>query len=268
MLGLIYGIVGFALHGRSSRCSALRKKFPIWRIGRAQTWMRGHLWLGALSLPLILLHAGFLFGHGLTLGPDVALRLRRTSAASFGAWLQHTMPRRLLREVPMETIYDQIDHVRAQLLDEADTVVADACGKLEVEIVGAGGRDLGRRATRWRRVMRAGSGGAGSTTRAAARVLHQGDAPVRRVRRRARIRWPTRSTAAAMFGKLRPLVQRALAAGDRRSREHLRRGAAAAAAGAACTACCTRWLIVHVPLSFALMVLAVVHIVMALQVLD
>ena len=33
----------------------------------------------------------------------------------------------------METIYEQIEHVRTQLLEEADTVVAEACGKLEFE---------------------------------------------------------------------------------------------------------------------------------------
>src|SRR5580704_12129494 len=43
-----------------------RKKVPIWRIGRGQTWMRGHLWFGLLSLPMILFHAGFHFGGPLT----------------------------------------------------------------------------------------------------------------------------------------------------------------------------------------------------------
>ena len=45
---------------------SLRKKFPIWRIGRAQTWMRGHLWLGLLSYPLILFHSAFSMGNGLS----------------------------------------------------------------------------------------------------------------------------------------------------------------------------------------------------------
>ena len=56
LLGLIYGTVGFGLMAFVTLL-ALRKKFPIWRIGRTKTWMRGHLWLGALSMPLILLHA-------------------------------------------------------------------------------------------------------------------------------------------------------------------------------------------------------------------
>src|SRR3954469_15903479 len=130
--GLAYGTAGFAFMTMVTLL-ALRKKFPIWRIGRTQTWMRAHLWLGALSLPLILLHAGLLFGHGLT---AMLMWLFAIVYASgfLGAWLQHTMPRRLLRAVPLETIYEQIGHVREQLLDEADTVVADACGKLEISI--------------------------------------------------------------------------------------------------------------------------------------
>src|SRR5713101_1701534 len=89
-LGLIYGIAGFGAMAVVTLL-ALRKKFPIWRIGRTQSWMRAHLWLGALSLPLILLHAGFLFGHGLT---SVLMGLFVIVYASgvFGAWLQHTMP--------------------------------------------------------------------------------------------------------------------------------------------------------------------------------
>ncbi|HWK12192.1 MAG TPA: hypothetical protein VNR64_19175, partial [Vicinamibacterales bacterium] len=135
--GLVYGTAAFACMSYATLL-ALRKKFPIWRIGRTQTWMRGHLWLGTLSLPLVLLHSGFLFGHGLT-SIMMWLFLFVWASGLFGAWLQHTMPRRLLREVPMETIYEQIGRVRSQLLAEADAVVADACGKLELEVVGGGG---------------------------------------------------------------------------------------------------------------------------------
>src|SRR5688500_10651961 len=135
-LGLTYGVAGFAAMAGVTLL-ALRKKFPIWRIGRAQTWMRAHLWLGALSLPLVLLHAGFFFGHGLT---SVLMWLFAFVYASgfIGAYLQHTMPRRIMREVPMETIYDQIGHVRDQLRDEGDTVVAEASGQLQVAVSVAG----------------------------------------------------------------------------------------------------------------------------------
>src|SRR5258707_15032566 len=62
-LGLAFGIVGFAFMLFAAALGA-RKRAPTWRIGRAQAWMRGHLWLGALALPLILFHGGFYFGWG------------------------------------------------------------------------------------------------------------------------------------------------------------------------------------------------------------
>src|SRR5258708_26907310 len=58
--GLTFGIIGYALMLYAGLLGA-RKKVPTMRIGRAQTWMRGHLWLGTLSLVLILFHGGRYF---------------------------------------------------------------------------------------------------------------------------------------------------------------------------------------------------------------
>lgn len=257
--GLIYGTIGFGFMAFVTLLS-LRKKFPIWRIGRTKTWMRGHLWLGTLSLPLILLHAGFLFGYGLT-SVLMWLFVIVWISGLFGAWLQHTMPKRMLRDVPMETIYDQIGHVRRQLLDEADNVVADACGRLEVATsvpVAATSSGANALAT----VMRAGSGGSDDT------------APLRDFymkEMRPFVENPARShplanpmSAAGFFGKLRPLVPPSLAGaiGDlenicEEERQLLRQERMHGVLHG--------WLIVHVPLSFALMALAVVHIFMALR---
>src|SRR5271154_3236149 len=57
-LGLAFGSIGLAFMIFAALLGA-RKKVPVWRVGRAQTWMRGHLWLGLLSLPLALFHSGF-----------------------------------------------------------------------------------------------------------------------------------------------------------------------------------------------------------------
>jgi hypothetical protein len=123
-LGLAFGTAGFAFMIFAALLGA-RKKVPVWRLGRAQTWMRGHLWLGLLSLPLILFHAGFRSGGPLT---TVLLWLLVIVVASgiFGAALQHFMPATMTREVPLETIYEEIDHVRAQLRAEAAEQIARA----------------------------------------------------------------------------------------------------------------------------------------------
>jgi hypothetical protein len=102
-----------------------RKKVPVWRVGRAQSWMRGHLWLGLLSLPLIVLHSGLHFGHGLT-AVLTTLLIIVVASGVFGAALQHYMPHMMTREVTMETIYEEIGHVRAQLLEEADELMKQA----------------------------------------------------------------------------------------------------------------------------------------------
>jgi hypothetical protein len=123
-LGLAFGVIGFAFMIFAGLLGA-RKKVPVWRVGRAQTWMRGHLWLGLLSLPIIVLHAGFRYGHGLT-AVLMTLLIVVVASGIFGAALQHYMPRMMTREVTMETIYEEIGHVRAQLLEEAQELIAKA----------------------------------------------------------------------------------------------------------------------------------------------
>lgn len=125
-IGLIFGIAG-SLCMIFAGLLAARKKVPVWRLGRAQTWMRGHLWLGLLSLPLILFHGGFKFGGPLTTVLMVLL-IVVVASGIFGAALQHYMPPVMTTRIPMETVFEQIDRVRAQLLDEADKMVEAACG--------------------------------------------------------------------------------------------------------------------------------------------
>ncbi len=119
--GLAFGSAGFAFMIFAALLGA-RKRVPVYRFGRAQTWMRGHLWLGLLSLPLILFHSGFRYGHGLTAWL-MTLLIVVVLSGLFGAALQHYMPRMMTREVTMETIYEEIGHVRAQLLEEAEELM-------------------------------------------------------------------------------------------------------------------------------------------------
>jgi hypothetical protein len=128
-IGLTFGIIGSAFMVFSGLLAG-RKKLPVWRLGRAQTWMRGHLWLGLLSLPIILFHGGFRFGGPLTSALMVLL-IVVVASGLFGAALQHYMPHMMTVQVPAETIFEQIDHVREQLVAEADELVASTTGTLE-----------------------------------------------------------------------------------------------------------------------------------------
>jgi hypothetical protein len=127
-IGLIFGSIGFAFMLFAAFLGA-RKRVPTWRIGRAQAWMRGHLWLGFLALPMILFHGGFHFGGTLT---RVLLWLLIVTVLSgvFGAALQHYLPHVMTSDVPLETIYDEIAHVRSLLREEADRAVESICGSL------------------------------------------------------------------------------------------------------------------------------------------
>ena len=122
-LGLTFGIIGSAFMIFAGLLAG-RKKVPIWRLGRAQAWMRGHLWLGTLSLPIIFFHAGFRFGGPLT-SVLMVLVIIVVASGIFGAVLQHYLPNLMTVQVPSETIFEQIDHVREQLVASSDeTIVA------------------------------------------------------------------------------------------------------------------------------------------------
>jgi hypothetical protein len=127
VVGIIYGVVGFAFMIFAGLLS-LRKKFPVWRMGRTSTWMRGHLWLGLISYPIILFHAGFSFGKGTLTWWMMAIFTVVIVSGVVGAILQHYMPRMMTREVPYETIYAEIPRIRGQLVDEADMKVAEVTG--------------------------------------------------------------------------------------------------------------------------------------------
>ena len=129
-IGLAFGAAGFALIFLAGLLG-LRKRFPTWQLGRAQTWMRAHLWLSPLTFPLILFHSGFHFGGLLTTVLMILLIVVVLSGIT-GAILQQQLPKRMTREVPLETIYEQIDAIRARMLDEADQIIMSVCGTIRI----------------------------------------------------------------------------------------------------------------------------------------
>lgn len=117
-VGIMFGVLALGLMIFAALLS-VRKRFPIWRIGRAKIWMRAHLWLGFLALPMVLFHAAF-HARGLLTGILMWLTVLVVVSGLVGAWIQHTLPSKMFREVRFETIYDQIGVVRGQLVAEAD----------------------------------------------------------------------------------------------------------------------------------------------------
>lgn len=104
-----------------------KKKVRVWRIGRAQAWMRAHIWLGLLCVPLLIFHSGFRLGGTLST-VLMAFLVVVVASGIWGLALQQTLPRHLLDDVPAETIYSQIPALTGLLAAEAEHLVLATCG--------------------------------------------------------------------------------------------------------------------------------------------
>ncbi len=284
-IGLTFGVSGFGFMIFAALLGA-RKRVPTWRVGRAQAWMRGHLWLGLLALPMILFHGGFHFGGTLT-RVLMWLLIITVFSGVFGAALQHYIPRLMTTDVPLETIYDEIGRVRALLREEADRAIGSLCGNLELskhsndEGLRAGGFTALRSisaSTVPLRTSAAVSAGASAAVAAAPEIIslsEEESAPLRLF----------------YLNEMRPLLERPKERGQRLSDAAKASSAFAglrtllpAAAHATLTdledICdearqLTRqerlhhwlhgWLLLHIPLSLALILLGAVHAAMALR---
>jgi hypothetical protein len=284
-IGLLFGVLGFAFMIFAALLGA-RKRVPTWRIGRAQAWMRGHLWLGFLALPIILFHGGFHFGGTLT-RVLMWLLIITVFSGVFGAVLQHYIPWVMTAEAPLETIYDEIGHVRSLLREEADRAVESVCGPIglskssDAEVRRAGGftalRAIAASAVPLR-TSAAVSAGASAAVAAAPEIIllsKEESAPLRRFylqEMRLFLEHPERrgqrlgdeQKAASAFAELETLLPAAARVTlddladicdearqlQRQARlHHWLHG----------------WLLVHIPLSLALILLGAVHAVMALR---
>ncbi|HEX8897305.1 MAG TPA: hypothetical protein VF751_01300, partial [Chthoniobacterales bacterium] len=117
-LGLWFGAISLAIFIFAVLLS-LRKKIPLWRVGTVQRWLRAHIWLTILTIPLVILHSGFRFGGPMTTFLMVLYAIVMVSGF-YGLFLQHTMPRLMKERLPAETVFEQIPHIRSQLAAAAE----------------------------------------------------------------------------------------------------------------------------------------------------
>ena len=117
-LGLAFGAISLAIFVFAALLS-LRKKIPLWRIGTVQRWLRAHIWLTFLTIPLIILHSGFRLGGPMTT-LLMALYALVMASGIYGLVLQHLMPRLMKERLPAEAVFEQIPHIRAQLCVAAE----------------------------------------------------------------------------------------------------------------------------------------------------
>lgn len=206
---------------------AVKKKRPAWRLGRASAWMRGHIWLGLLAVPLVLFHAGFRWGGTASTWLWILL-FTVTASGIFGLALQQFLPRLMTARVEMETIYEQIPNVVAQLKEEA----AARVGKANHDTL--------------------------------ARFFHEEVEPFLASDGGTRHRLGDAVRAEAMFGQLRKLLPAELheTAADL---AHICEERRQLAVQERVHRWLHGWLLVHVPLSYALLLLVAAHAVMTLR---
>jgi hypothetical protein len=116
-LGLIFGAISLSIFVFAALLG-VRKKVVLWRIGNLQRWLRAHIWLTLLTIPLVIFHSGFRLGGPMTTFLIVLYAIVMVSGI-YGLALQHQLPRIMKERLPAETVYEQIPHVRAQLFAAA-----------------------------------------------------------------------------------------------------------------------------------------------------
>lgn len=260
ILGLVFGGGALAI---MLFCAALglKRRVPHWRIGRAQSWLRGHIWLGLLSVLLVALHSAFHAGGGLTLTLWILL-LTVAASGLFGVLLQQFIPRLLLHAVPEETLAQQIDRQLTNLRKIGEQIVAETAGDADPQ-------SLGRTTQLVQEVAAAAYATPGAQAAAAPlgpeamrRFYHDYLVPFFRGAPAAPLL--SRRRADSLFAALRTMTTPEqhphideLAEVCERRRQLLRQRRLMRILFA--------WLLIHVPLSWGLLALSIVHAVIALR---
>ena len=234
---------------------SLRKR--VWRgrhqvfgipLGRAQKWMRLHIWLGLLAIPLAIIHSGYKFaGVG---SPSAWTMLTFLVVSASGVWglaLQQFLPRQIFEEVADETIAAEIGTVTERDIIDAEQMLRKLAE--ETVLTGRAGSPVALAAPSANRLQEL-------FDREIKPYLLEGH------KRRTPLR--SVSGAGALFSQLhRELPEHAYEAARRlerlcdvrRQRDHQRW----------LDGWLHAWLLVHIPLAVALVLLLTWHIVTALK---
>ena len=105
-----------------------RKKLPFLPLGKAETWLQIHIYLGFFTVVLFLIHLNFRAPHGwfeITLAWLFALV---SASGVIGLFFSRTLPRRLATRGG-EAIFEKIPALRHALKAEAETLALGADAK-------------------------------------------------------------------------------------------------------------------------------------------
>ena len=212
----------------------LRKKVRVWHLGSAQTWLRAHIWLGLLCVPLLILHSGLRLGGTLSTVLMVLL-LIVVASGIWGLVLQNLLPTRMNETMSAGSASSLLESPGEQLLAEAEQ-------RMSATLAGVPIPDAEPLAAFYREIvvpyLRDGNAGDSPLARASkATVLFQN----------FKVQVP--SASHRIVDALESLCQQRRQ-WDRQARMHF---------------WLHNWLWVHFPLSVALLVLMTAHVLVALK---
>ncbi|MEO6787635.1 MAG: hypothetical protein ABI318_16020, partial [Chthoniobacteraceae bacterium] len=116
-LGLIFGSVAFLIFLFASALG-IRKKKRTWPLGSVQWWLKAHIWLTILTVPLVLFHCGFHFGGWQTSGLMLLYAIVMVSGF-VGIALQQYVPGLMRERLAREVVFEEIPHLRSLLVHAA-----------------------------------------------------------------------------------------------------------------------------------------------------
>jgi hypothetical protein len=119
-LGLIYGTVALLIF-LFAALLGWRRNHQTVPVGTIQTWLKAHIWLTILTIPLVLFHCGFHGGGPMT---QFLLWLYAFVMVSgfWGLTLQHIVPKLMREYLPEEVIFEQIPYIRSQLVSQGESI--------------------------------------------------------------------------------------------------------------------------------------------------
>jgi hypothetical protein len=129
-VGLWYGVAGSALMVFTGLLAAHRKLLRWPYIPSRQWWLRGHIWLGSLSLVFIACHSNCRWGGPLEVLLWVVFLLVLGTGIA-GLALQQFLPGLLTNRLGAEAPYEQIPHLCLVLRRKSDSLAAEINDKAD-----------------------------------------------------------------------------------------------------------------------------------------
>lgn len=133
--GMLFGVAGTACMIYAGLLAG-RKKLPRWCTGSVQSWTKGHIWIGLLSVPLILFHCRFRWAGTLEQFLMLTFAIVILSGI-YGLALQQVLPRLLSTSSPAQAITPQIGVACQKLRQTIELNIEKACGPKFLEALSA-----------------------------------------------------------------------------------------------------------------------------------